>query len=113
MHFGQSFAGESFGDFQGASEAAVSAWILPESGSCRTENRQKHPGPEGLVENGLAVALRLALPASSRIRWAGLLRFSRIRGCALTTPCRQPVLNPTNDCPKCMTGSKSGQRKTA
>jgi len=30
MHFGWSFAGEAFGDFQGASEAAVSVWILSE-----------------------------------------------------------------------------------
>jgi len=30
MHFGWSFAGEAFGDFQGASEAAVSFWILSE-----------------------------------------------------------------------------------
>jgi hypothetical protein len=30
MHFGWTFAGEDFGDFQGASEAAVSNWILSE-----------------------------------------------------------------------------------
>jgi len=57
------------------------------------ENRQKPPGPQGWVENGLAAALRLA--------------FSPHRGCALAASCRQPVLNPTNDQPKCMTGSSS------
>jgi len=41
-------------------------------------DRQKPPGPEGWVENGLAAALRLA--------------FSPIRGCALAAPCQQPFL---------------------
>jgi len=30
MHFGWSFAGEDFGDLQGASEATVSVWIRSE-----------------------------------------------------------------------------------
>jgi len=58
-----------------------------------SENPKKPPCLEGWVENGPAAALRLAFSPL------------RVRGFALASPCRQPVLNPTNARQKCMTPS--------
>jgi hypothetical protein len=74
------FAGADFDDFQGASEAAISAWILPEQATRKI--LKILPAQRVALKKGLAAALRLG--------------YRPIGACALAAPCRQPIFNATN-----------------